>query len=306
MGKKYRVVFFIMLVVGLALLGWLLLKNSDIAVLSPRGTIAKQQRDLINIATLLSLIVVIPVFILTFFIGWKYRESNKKSKYTPDWDHNTKLEFFWWAIPSTIILILAVITWKSTHALDPTQPLSNAKPLTIQVIALQWKWLFIYPEQNIASVNFVQFPKDKPVEFEITADAPMNSFWIPQLGGQIYAMAGMSTHLNLMANQTGDFIGSSANLSGSGFADMKFTARASTQQEFETWQHTVQQSSNTLNHNEYLKLAQPGEHKQPVLYSAIELGLFDTIIKRFTEPSTGANNLYYEQSTPEHGTGGNY
>ena len=132
----------------------------------------------------LSLIVVIPVYIMLFLFAWKYREGNTKAKYSPDWDHSALLETIWWTVPLLLITILSVVTWNSSHDLDPFRPLnSSVKPVKIQVVALQWKWLFIYPEQNIASVNYVEFPVNTPVDFEITADAPMNSFWIPQVGG---------------------------------------------------------------------------------------------------------------------------
>ena len=209
--------------IGLLILGAiagvaLLLHGHTIDVLVPKGTIAKKELDLLVTATLLMLIVVIPVFVLTFTIAWKYRASNTKAKYTPDWDHNRAIETVWWAIPFVLILILSVITWQSSHELDPFKPLASSKqPITIQVVALQWKWLFIYPEQHIATVNYVQFPVDTPVNFVITSDAPMNSFWIPQLGGQIYAMAGMSTQLHLMATDPGSYNGSSVTPQRTGF-----------------------------------------------------------------------------------------
>src|SRR5476649_775967 len=177
-----------------------------IAVLSPKGQIADKERHLIILATLLMLIVVVPVYVMMFVIAWKYREGNTKARYTPDWDHSNGLEFLWWAIPMAIIAVLSVITFKSSHELDPFKALSSTKPpITIQVVALQWKWLFIYPNQNIASVNYFRMPANTPVDFEITADSPMNSFWIPQLGGQIYAMPGMSTELHLMADGVGKY-----------------------------------------------------------------------------------------------------
>src|SRR3989344_8743312 len=226
MNKKLLLALFILLLVGITILVAVLLGGGTIAVLNPKGIVATQERNLIIFALLLSLTVVIPVFILTFAIAWKFREG-REEKYEPDWDHNKWLEFVWWAVPAAIILVLAAVTWTSTHQLDPFKPLSSStQPITIQVVALQWKWLFIYPEQNIATVNFVQFPARTPINFELTADAPMNSFWIPQLSGQIYAMAGHKTQLHLMADETGEFAGSAAEISGRGFAGMKFSAKA--------------------------------------------------------------------------------
>jgi cytochrome o ubiquinol oxidase subunit 2 len=286
MGKKYKFGFFILLLLVVALFLALFLTGSNIAVLNPKGIVALQQRDLIVVATLLIAAVVVPVIILTFFIAWKYRESNTKAKYTPDWDHSKALEFTWWVIPAVVILILAVITWKSTHALDPYKPLeASAKPITIQVIALRWKWLFIYPEQNIATVNFVQFPERTPINFELTADAPMNSFWIPQLGGQIYAMAGMRTQLYLMADTSGEFAGAAAEINGRGFSGMKFTAKASSQAAFDTWVQSVKQAPKTLSLVEYKQLAKPSESDPVSYYSQAQAGLYDSVVMKYMMPA---------------------
>ena len=198
------------------------------AVLDPKGFIAFEERDLLYITALLMLTVVVPVLVLAVVICWKYRAGNKKAKYEPEWDKSWALELVWWGFPCIIVALLSVLTVKSCLDLDPFKPLeSDVKPLKIQVVALQWKWLFIYPEQKIATINFVQFPEKTPINFELTADAPMNSFWIPQLGGQIYAMPGMSTKLHLIANEAGSYRGSSSNISGNGFAGMIFTAKKS-------------------------------------------------------------------------------
>jgi cytochrome o ubiquinol oxidase subunit 2 len=262
------------------------LHNHNVAVLQPRGTIAASERRLILIAAGLGLLVVIPVYVMTFFIAWKYREGNKiKKDYRPGWDGHRGIEFTWWAIPSVIILILAVITWNSSHALDPYAPLaSTAKPLRIQVIALDWKWLFVYPQQNIASVNLVKFPVNTPVDFIITSDAPMNSFWIPQLGGQIYAMPGMATELHLMAGKAGNYDGSSANISGNGFAGMTFTANASTQDEFQRWVAQIKSSPGSLSYSQYDKLAQPSKNNAVAFYSSAANGLFDYTVNKYNYP----------------------
>lgn len=287
-AKKYRLLFFILLFLGITSLLAVFLLGNDIAVLSPKGMIASKERDLIVTTTLLMLIVVVPVFILTFSIAWKYRATNKRAKYNPDWDHNRLIEFSWWAIPSIIIFVLALITWKSTHDLDPFKPLNTGtQPIKVQVVALQWKWLFIYPQENIASVNFVQFPDRTPVNFEITADAPMNSFWVPQLGGQVYAMAGMKTKLHLIADQPGSYNGSSANISGRGFARMRFIAKASSQSDFEDWVRLVKNSPKRLTLDEYSKLARPSENNPATYYSSTEEGLLDTIVMKFLTPTDG-------------------
>jgi cytochrome o ubiquinol oxidase subunit II len=267
------------------LLALLFLQSSDIAVLNPKGMIALKERKLIITVTLLMLIVVIPVYILTFIFAWKYREGNAKAKYDPDWDHNHVAESIWWAIPCGIVLVLAIIAWKSSHELDPFKPLvSSTQPIKIQVVALQWKWLFIYPEQNIATVNFIQFPEQTPINFEITADAPMNSFWIPQLGGQIYAMPGMRTKLHLIANAVGSFRGSSANLSGRGFSGMKFIAKACSEADFHQWVESMKQSPNLLSLDEYHQLAMPTEDNPVASYVLKEENLFDWIVMRYMMP----------------------
>ncbi|MEO6513371.1 MAG: ubiquinol oxidase subunit II [Candidatus Saccharimonadales bacterium] len=265
-----------------------LLAGDNVAVLRPAGIVAEKQRNLLLFAGVLSLIVILPVFLLTFFIAVRYREGNTKARYTPEWDHHPLLETLWWGIPIAIIVVLAVVTWRSSHDLDPTKALvSSQHPLTIQVVALQWKWLFIYPEQHIASINYVQFPVDRPVTFRITSDAPMNSFWIPQLGGQIYAMSGMSTQLHLMANRAGNYNGSSANLSGSGFADMKFMAHASSEAEFNNWVNTTQKVPDTLNATTYDVLARPNIAAAPFSYNVSDSALYDTIVMKYMMPTDG-------------------
>ncbi|MDO8515925.1 MAG: COX aromatic rich motif-containing protein, partial [bacterium] len=240
---------------------------------------------LMLIALALMALAVIPVFIATVFIARKYREGNVRAEYIPEQKDSMK-QLLWFGFTGSIILILAVITWKSTHALDPYRPLaSNVPPVRIQVVALQWKWLFIYPEQRIATVNFIQFPERTPVNFELTADAPMNSFWIPQLGGQIYAMPGMSTKLHLMADEPGDFPGVSAEISGRGFAGMKFIARASSQADFDAWVDSVKNSGNALMMDEYKRLAVSSENEPAAFYASTEDDLYNKVIEKFMSPT---------------------
>lgn len=261
------------------------LSNTNFAVLNPAGMVANQELNLIIFTVLLGLLVVLPVLVMTFVIAWKYREGNSSAKYSPDSDHNILAESLWWGIPTVIIMVLSVITWNSSHALDPHKPLKMAgAPLKVQVIALDWKWLFIYPEQDVASINYLQLPINKPVNFEITSDAPMNSFWIPQLGGQIYAMSGMSTQLNLMASKAGDYRGSSANLSGQGFSGMQFTARAGSEADFKTWVASAKHSSASLNAETYQQLRQPSQDNPAVFYSSVTPGLYDRVVMKYMMP----------------------
>lgn len=190
--KTFKIAILALLFLGIAAITVVYVKSNNIPVLEPKGMIGKEESDLIITSSLLMLIVVIPVLILTWVFAWKYRESNKKSRHDPNWEHNHIAECCWWGVPCVIIVVLAILTWESSHRLNPFKPIdTGVKPIEIQAVALDWKWLFIYPEQGIATVNFVQFPEKTPINFEITADAPMNSFWIPQLGGQIYAMPAM-------------------------------------------------------------------------------------------------------------------
>lgn len=271
---------------ALALGSLLLLGGCNAVVMNPKGIIAAQEKHLFFMALGLMLIIVIPVIVLVFFVAHRYRASNTNAKYTPDWSHNNWLELVWWVVPAIIISILATITWISAHRLDPYRPLqSDVKPITIEVVALDWRWLFIYPDQNIATINFVQFPVNTPVTFLITSTGPMNSFQIPQLAGQIYAMAGMRTQLHLMANEMGDFNGRSTNFSGDGFADMTFVARASSQDDFNKWVQSAKQSSNTLSVDAYKQLAAPSEDETVQYFSSVENNLFNEIIMSFMMPT---------------------
>ncbi len=263
----------------------LLLSGCKMALLDPKGMVAASEKHLLLSATGLMLLVVVPVILLTLFIAWKYRASNKNAKYAPDWTHSTVLETVCWAIPCVIIGILAVMTWVSSHKLDPYRPLNvKGKPLVIEAVALNWKWLFIYPEQGIASVNFVQIPTNVPVRFVITADAPMNSLEIPRLAGQIYAMTGMRTKLNLIANEAGDYHGFSANYSGEGFTNMKFIVRASSKKAFDQWLAKERHSPNKLTAAVYQKLTQPSENDAIKYYSFVKPHLFEEVITSYMKP----------------------
>jgi len=273
----------IVIIVAICVLG-LYLHHTTIAILQPRGPVARQERNLIVFAALLSLVVVLPVFSLTIYIVWKYREGNSRPRlYSPDWDHNPVLETFWWLIPTLLIIILSVVTWRSSHSLDPYKPLSSSnKPMTIQVLALNWKWLFIYPSQHIATVNYVEFPANTPVTFQVSADGPMNSFWIPQLSGQIYAMSGMSTEIHMSADSTGIYQGRSANISGEGFAGMHFTARSDSLVTFDGWVQFVKQSPRHLSMTDYTALAQPSQNNPITYYSSVDNYLYDKVVLKTT------------------------
>ncbi len=262
----------------------LLLSGCDMVLMDPKGAVGVEQKKLILTAIGLMLIVVIPVIIMTIAFAVKYRQSNKSATYRPNWAHSNKIEIVCWTVPIIIILILGTITWKTTHELDPYQPLvSDQEPVTIQVIATDWKWVFVYPELGIATVNEIAFPTGVPVNFKITSDSVMNSFFIPSLGGQIYAMAGMQTKLHLIANEPGIYKGFSASYSGAGFSDMKFNAIATpTRVEFDEWVQKVKASPKTLDTMQaFDELAKPSE-KVPVTYfSSVKPNLYVDIVMKF-------------------------
>lgn len=258
----------------------------NVAVLNPQGQIGSEERNLFVFTIILSLFVVVPVFVLLAVIAFEYRDTNTKKKdYKPDWDGDRTLETIWWGIPIVIILILSIITWQTSHTLDPYRALdSNVKPLRVQVVSLQWKWLFIYPDQGVASVNLLEIPEKTPINFEITSDAPMNSFWIPSLGSQVYAMSGMSTQLHLIADHAGDYKGSSANISGKGFADMAFTVRAVASDQFSAWTQAAK-GGQLLTQPKYDELAKPNVMAQPVQYTVESTDLYNSIIEKYMQPT---------------------
>lgn len=292
MKKVKPTLFFMLLFSGIILFLILILQPIEvlrfqnfIAVLFPKGIIASQELDLLLIIQALMLLVIIPVYVLTFIFSWKYRADHPKEKYDPDLVDHKLAEIIWWGIPCVLTLIIGALMWVKTYELDPYKPIkSDKKTLTIQVVALQWKWLFIYPQEKIASVNFLQFPKDVPLHFEITADAPMNSFWIPDLGGQIYAMPNMKTELYLIANSKGDFRGSSANISGEGFAGMHFIARASSEKEYQQWLTLAKSSTGVLNWEAYSKLAAPSQNNPVELYQLKDERIFNRVLMKFMHP----------------------
>ncbi len=285
MNNKIKFLVAFLLAAAGVVLGWLLLRGHTPAVLNPQGIIAHQQLGLLVTAFVMMLFVVIPVFILTFVIAWKYRATNTKATYTPNWDHHHGLEFFWWAIPCLLIIGLSILTWTSSHTLDPYRALdSSVKPITVQVVSLQWKWLFIYPDLGVASVNMLEIPEKTPINFQVTSDAPMNSFWIPQLGGQIYAMAGMNSQLHLMADTTGTYDGSSVNISGKGYSGMTFKTNSVSGADFSQWVNTTRASKAHLTTDEYSQLARPSENNAPATYALAAPDLYNGIIMKYMMP----------------------
>ena len=271
------------------LLGTLLLGGCNMTLLNPTGQVGLEQRNLIITATLLMLLVVIPVIVMTFLFAWKYRASNTNATYTPKWNHSTKIEIAVWTVPILIIIALGYVTYVSTHELDPYRPLeSDVKPITIEVVSLDWKWVFIYPEQGIATVNKIVFPTNTPVNFKVTSDSVMNSFFIPGLGGQIYAMAGMQTKLHLIANRDAEMEGISANYSGAGFTGMKFKAISTSQENFDAWVSEVKKAPKQLESAEYEALTKPSQNNPVELYSSVTPNLFQIIVDKYEGMKPGA------------------
>lgn len=274
--------------------GLLLLAGCDTVVLNPAGDIAARQGQLVIDSTLLMLLIIVPVIALTLLFAWRYRADNSKATYTPDWDHSTQLELVIWAAPLIIIIALGAMTWISTHTLDPYRPLdriaenrpipAGVEPLEIQVVALDWKWLFLYPEQGIATVNEVAAPVDRPIRFRITASTVMNSFYIPALAGQIYAMPGMETQLNAVINRPGNFEGFSANYSGEGFSHMRFRFHGVDNAGFEAWVQKNRASGATLTRDDYRQLEKPSARDPVRYYAAVAPALYHAILNRCVEP----------------------
>ncbi|EMT53236.1 quinol oxidase polypeptide II [Brevibacillus borstelensis AK1] len=253
--------------------------GSDYVVLNPKGPVAETQYNLIMISVILCAIIIIPVLALTAFIVYRYRDTkDNKAPYKPDWAHSTTLEVIWWGIPVIIIAILGYFTVRDTYALKES-PNQAVKPMTIQVTSLNWKWMFTYPEQNIATVNYLEIPAGVPVQFQLSADGPMNSFWVPELGGQIYAMSGMATELYLQADKPGEFYGRGANFTGEGFAHMEFKVEAKPQEEFDKWVQQVKNTTPVMTKEDYEELRKPGLTDKKT-YSAFPEGLFEEIVMK--------------------------
>jgi cytochrome o ubiquinol oxidase subunit II len=262
---------------------WQLIRGNDTILLNPKGVIAQEQLNLMLLATAVLLTIAVPSLFLFYLFAWRYRETNQKPEKPTNEQASKLVVFAIWAIPSTFAVMMALVMWPATHKLDPHKSIeAYAKPMTIQVVAMRWKWLFIYPEQNIATVNYLQIPVDTPIKFELTADeAPMSSFWIPHLGGQLYAMTGHANQLNLMADTLGDYTGRSAEINGEGFAGMKFLTRVSTKQQFDRWVEDTRLNPQVLTAGEYVKLLEPSEDNPAAFYSKTEEGLYDIVLMKY-------------------------
>ena len=273
-----------------------LLSACHSAVLNPAGDVALQQRDIIYFSTALMLLIIVPVMALIVVFAWRYRAGNKDATYDPNFDHSTALELVIWSAPLLIIICLGALTWWSTHLLDPFRPLDRvaagkaidpkAKPLVIQVVSLDWKWLFIYPEQGVATVNELVLPVDRQVRFHLTSTNMMNTFYAPTLAGMIYTMPGMRSVLHAVLNKPGTYEGMSANYSGAGFSDMRFKLYGVDPAGFDGWVARVKASGKTLDTENFLTLERPSERVPAMYFSGIDATLFDRIYNRCVRPGT--------------------
>jgi cytochrome o ubiquinol oxidase subunit II len=262
------------------------LGGCQIALFDPAGPIGAQEKSIILLATGLMLIVVVPVILMTLAFAWRYRASNTRATYAPDWEHSNRIEAVVWLVPCIIIAILGSVTWVSSHTLDPYRPIeTGAKPVDVDVVSLDWKWLFIYPDQKVASVNQLVIPTGAPVRFHLTSASVMNAFFIPRLGTQIYTMPGMETKLTLVASKPGEFAGMSANYSGGGFSDMTFTTKALDRAGFDRWVESARASQGKLDMAAYRQLAQPGVRKTAETFGAVEPTLYHDILNKCSDGS---------------------
>jgi cytochrome o ubiquinol oxidase subunit 2 len=254
-------------------------------VLDPQGPIGASQKLILIDSLAIMLAIVVPTILATLAFAWWFRASNRRATYRPDWAFSGQLELIVWAIPALVITFLGGIAWFGSQALDPFRPIpSAAKPVEIEVVSLNWKWLFIYPEEGVAAVNQLVVPVGVPVHFRLTSSGVMNSFFVPQLGSQIYTMAGMTSQLYLQADRVGAYNGLSAQYSGDGFADMRFVVRAVPADDYAKWIADTKTGGPTLDKAAYAELAKPSTNVKPATYSSVEAGLFDVIVNQFTSP----------------------
>lgn len=272
-------------VVGIAAI-LLVLASEHTLVFHPKGVVAHGILELILTNFALMFAIIIPTYILLFAVIWKYCINSKKTEYDPEHTYGVLGEVLMWGIPSLVVIAMSLVTWEATHRLNPYKPLESPnKPMTVQVVAMDWKWLFIYPELGIATLNSLHIPEKTPIHFRLAADgSPMNSFWIPQLGGQIYSMTGMTTQLFLMADGPGNYMGRAVEINGEGYSDMTFPTKSSSQKEFESFVAEVKKSPHRLTEESYKELVKPAIDKSVILYSEVDKDLFQKIIHKYMYP----------------------
>jgi cytochrome o ubiquinol oxidase subunit 2 len=257
-------------------------------VLDPHGPVGVSERLILIDAVAIMLVIVVPVILATFAFAWWFRASNSRATYRPDWAFSGQLELIVWAIPALVITFLGGIAWFGSHALDPYRALeSKNAPIEIEVVSLDWKWLFIYPNDGVASVNQLVIPVGAPVHFRLTSSGVMNSFFVPQLGSQIYTMAGMTSQLSLQADEPGDYLGLSAQFSGDGFSDMQFNVRALAADGYAKWLAEAKAGGPTLDTAAYAALTKQGTGIKPATFRGVDLKLFEAVVNETAPPGQG-------------------
>jgi cytochrome o ubiquinol oxidase subunit 2 len=267
------------LLLAAALVGIVALGGCSEGVLNPKGPIATAERQILFNSLAIMLAIVIPTILATLGVAYWFRSSNRRARYLPTFNYSGRLEVLVWAVPAMTVILVGGVAWVGSHDLDPRKPIaSTAKAVRVQVVSLDWKWLFIYPEHGIASVNQLTIPVGTPVSFELTSSSVMNSFFVPQLAGQIYTMAGMATRLHLQADHVGTYRGLSAQFSGDGFSDMRFAVDAVPPEDFARWVTTARSAGPALDALTYAVLATPSQAVQPFTYRDVAPNLFKSIV----------------------------
>lgn len=284
--KKKLLIGLLLVVIGVVGIA-LALASENSLVVHPKGSIAKSELELIIINIVLMLLIIVPTYLLLFWVVWKYCIKQEGIKYDPDHSYGALGELAMWGLPTLIVVVMAIVTWEATHRLNPYKPLeSDVAPLKVQVVALDWKWLFIYPEEGIATLNYLQIPSKRPIHLNLAADgSPMNSFWVPQLSGQIYAMTGMNTQLHLIADDHGDYTGRAVEINGMGYSDMVFKVKSTSQEEFDEWVQEVKNSPLHLTKEAYNKLVPPAIDRSKTLFSEVDSDLYQKIIDKYMYPT---------------------
>jgi cytochrome o ubiquinol oxidase subunit 2 len=270
---------------AIGLIGGVMLAGCSEGVLNPQGPVASAERLILFNSLGIMLAIAIPTILATLGVAFWFRASNRRARYLPDFEYSGRLELLVWSIPAMTVLLVGGVAWVGSHELDPRKPIdSGIKPIRVQVVSLDWKWLFIYPDQGVASVNHLTVPVGTPVSFELTSSGVMNSFFVPQLGSQIYTMSGMVTHLQLQADRTGTYRGLSAQFSGDGFADMRFAVDAVPAATFSRWVQAAHGAGPVLDARTYAALVGPSERVAPFTYRGVAPGLFNDIVRLAGQP----------------------
>ncbi len=272
------------------------------AVLDPQGPVGSAEKSILIDSLAIMLAIVVPTIVGALGMAWWFRKSNTRARYLPDWAYSGQIELIVWGVPFLVITLLGGVAWIGSHQLDPAQPIaSGTPPIQVQGVSLDWKWLFIYPDQHVASVNQLVVPAGVPIHFSLTSASVMNAFFVPQLGSMIYTMNGMSTQLNLRADQPGEFAGLSSHYSGDGFSDMHFQVRAVPADQFQGWVADTRKAGATLDTGSYAALAKQSQNVAPFGYRDVEQGLFQKIVSQQVPPGPGPEGQTgIEKSGAEH------